>query len=231
MDPSNVVHDPAVPTPSTHAAASHRVCVSCFEELNATVPTVMQRTNSLERIVIAQERLSIPSPTRRQQSSSQLSDLAECPVCNENLADLGPPSVQELHVKQCLEGGAGTLTQSARYLVYRLPQESTLIGVECEPIYVFNWCSADGASFIGVICLEEFKEGSMIARLSCLCSFHNGEIITRFTRRSSEWPSGNRTRTLTLPPFLPFQCVCHRGCNVGEIAQYTPAKACHINPI
>ena len=96
----------------------------------------MQRTSSLERIVVAQERLSVPSPTRRQQSSSQLSDLAECPVCNENLEDLGPPSVQELHVKQCLEGGAGTSPQAAKYLVYKLPGESTLVGVECELIRV-----------------------------------------------------------------------------------------------
>ena len=90
----------------------------------------------MERIVIAQERLSVPSPTRRQQSSSQLSDLADCPVCNENLEDLGPPSVQELHVKQCLEGGAGTSPQSAKYLVYRLPGESTLVGIECELICI-----------------------------------------------------------------------------------------------
>ena len=110
--------------------------MSCFEELNATVPTNMQRTTSLERIVIAQERLSVPSPTRRQQSSSQLSDLAECPVCNENLEDLGPPSLQELHVKQCLEGGTGTSPPSAKYLVYKLPGESTLVGVECKLIHI-----------------------------------------------------------------------------------------------
>lgn len=136
MDPSDVVHDPAVPIPVTHAAASHRVCTSCFEELNVTIPPNVQRTSSLERIVIAQERLSVPSPTRRQQSSSQLSDLAECPVCNENLEDLGPPSLQELHVKHCLEGGAGTSPQSAKYLVYKLPGESTLVGVECELICI-----------------------------------------------------------------------------------------------
>ena len=132
MDPTDVVHDPAIPIPTTHTATSHRVCVPCFEELNATVPTNVQRASSLERIVVAQERLSVPSPTRRQQSNSQLSDLADCPVCGENLEDLGPPSVQELHVKQCLEGGAGTSPQSAKYLVYRLPGESTLVGVECE---------------------------------------------------------------------------------------------------
>lgn len=132
------MYDPAIPVPATHTATSHRVCISCFEELNATVPTNMQRTTSLERIVVAQERLSVPSPTRRQLSSSQLSDLAECPVCNENLEDLGPPSVQELHVKQCLEGGAGTSPQSAKYLVYKLPGESTLVGIECKLIHIHS---------------------------------------------------------------------------------------------
>jgi hypothetical protein len=46
--------------------------------------------------------------------------------------------VQELHVRQCLEGGTGTSPQSAKYLVYKLPGESTLVGVECELIRAYN---------------------------------------------------------------------------------------------
>lgn len=65
--------------------------------------------------------------------------------------------MQEAHVKNCLEGGSGATPQAAKYLVYKLPTESTLIGVEC------------------VICLEEFVAESTVARLSCLCSFHNCE--------------------------------------------------------
>lgn len=39
-----------------------------------------------------------------------------------------------------------------------------------QPIsFLFRSCH------LGVICLEEFTEGSVVARLSCLCSFHNGE--------------------------------------------------------
>lgn len=143
--------------------------------------------------MVDQERLNVPGRLSRQQSSSQLSDLAEyvhlflilqakctyssprCPVCNSNLADLGDAYEQESHVKNCLDGGSGTTPQAAKYLVYKLPAESTLIGVEC------------------VICLEEFVKGlfhttqkyymnlnnryllgSAVARLSCLCSFHNG---------------------------------------------------------
>ncbi|TFK55808.1 hypothetical protein OE88DRAFT_1652296 [Heliocybe sulcata] len=57
--------------------------------------------------------------------------LRRCPVCSQNLEELGDSSVQEAHVKLCLEGGAGASPPTAKYLVYRLPAESALIGVEC----------------------------------------------------------------------------------------------------
>jgi hypothetical protein len=54
-------------------------------------------------------------------------------VCNQDLDDVGDATEQEEHVRQCLEGGAaGQGPASARYLVYRLPAESALLGVECE---------------------------------------------------------------------------------------------------
>lgn len=53
-----------------------------------------------------------------------------CPVCNKNLDDVGTASEQESHVRNCLEGGSSS-PQAAKYLVYRLPAESVLIGVEC----------------------------------------------------------------------------------------------------
>ena len=105
----------------------------------------------MERIVVDQRRLSIPSPTLGTgQTNSQISDLAEyvsftvvssvrifmvaysCPVCGANLVDIGPPSLQEAHVRSCLEGGTGTSPPTAKYLVYKLPEESALIGTECE---------------------------------------------------------------------------------------------------
>ncbi len=55
-------------------------------------------------------------------------------MCNRNLDTIGNASEQEVHVKNCLEGGSGTTPQTAKYLVYSLPAESTLIGVECELI-------------------------------------------------------------------------------------------------
>ncbi|KAH9943326.1 uncharacterized protein BXZ73DRAFT_87675 [Epithele typhae] len=167
LDPSDVVSDPAFPD-SPPTASQQRVCVGCHEEVTASIPRSLSasRTNSMERIFIDQRRLNIPSPTRAQ-SSSQLSDLAECPVCNSGLSDMGPPHVQEAHVKNCLEGGTGTAPQTAKYLVYKLPAESSLIGHEC------------------VICLEEFVTGSTVARLSCLCSFHNACLSSWLQRGKS----------------------------------------------
>ena len=80
MDPSDIVHDASFPD-ATPVATQQRVCLSCYEEVTAAVPAGLAaaRTNSLERIFIDQRRLNIPSPTRAQ-SSSQLSDLAECVI-------------------------------------------------------------------------------------------------------------------------------------------------------
>lgn len=58
--------------------------------------------------------------------------LCRCPVCNVNLSEIGSPEEQEIHVKACLEGGTGTAPHLAKYLVYELPSESTLVGAECE---------------------------------------------------------------------------------------------------
>ena len=152
---------------------SQRVCQNCYEEVTATVPNGLHssRASTMERIFIDQARLSIPSPTAGE-TSSQISDLAECPVCNTNLVELGPAHVQESHVKSCLEGG-GTAPQTAKYLVYKLPAESALIGTECMSAPCLL-CVLTYRLRLGVICLEEFVKGSTVARLSCLCSFHNG---------------------------------------------------------
>ncbi len=48
-------------------------------------------------------------------------------MCSQNLGEVGDA---ETHVKNCLEGGAGT-PQPTRYLVYPLRPESALVGVEC----------------------------------------------------------------------------------------------------
>ncbi|OAX43853.1 FYVE-domain-containing protein [Rhizopogon vinicolor AM-OR11-026] len=168
LDPSDIVRDPVFPE-SAASTSSQRVCQGCHDEINASVPARFSGSTSsaMERIVIDQRRLMAPGTLHRQESSSQLSDLAECPVCSTSLADLGLPAEQEAHVKSCLEGGAGTTPEAAKYLVYKLPAESALLGVEC------------------VICLEEFAKGSLVARLSCFCSFHNACLSSWLQRGRS----------------------------------------------
>lgn len=85
-----------------------------------------------------------------------------CPVCGINLSDLGSAAAQEAHVKICLEGESGTSPQTTRYLVYKLPGESRLIGTECKHLASVGLTKADDAMAIGVICLEEFTEGIRI---------------------------------------------------------------------
>uniref|UniRef100_A0A0W0FCF6 RING-type domain-containing protein n=1 Tax=Moniliophthora roreri TaxID=221103 RepID=A0A0W0FCF6_MONRR len=158
-----------------------------WERDEDVIPSRLQgmRATSMERVFIDQERLTIPS---HGESSSQLSDLAECPVCNRNLDQLGGATEQEAHVKNCLEGGSGTAPQSAKYLVYKLPAESALIGIECEylPRYLRTLLFMFIVS-LGVICLEEFVKGSMVARLSCFCSFHN-TCLSSWLQRGKSCP-------------------------------------------
>jgi hypothetical protein len=72
--------------------------------------------------------------------------------------------MQEAHVKSCLDGGVtgpASAQQAGKYLVYKLPAESTLIGIECEfPILPIPEWHAHGNLGLGAICLEEFVKGA-----------------------------------------------------------------------
>lgn len=72
---------------------------------------------------------SITSLTGNQETNHSF---YSCPVCNQNLDEVGDAVLQEQHVKQCLEGNS-TGPATSRYLVYNLPAESALLGVECKP--------------------------------------------------------------------------------------------------
>lgn len=90
--------------------------------------------------------------------------------------------------------------------VYRLKPESSLVGVECSsfpssPIPLFSppsllkpyltssslslLLSSPSLRFTGVICLEEFLSGSKVARLNCLCSFHDHCLSSWLSRGRS----------------------------------------------
>ena len=72
-----MVQDPAVHEGLT-SNSLHRVCTSCYDITNANVPSRFQglHTASMERIVVDQGHLAVPS-TPRGEVSSQISDLSE----------------------------------------------------------------------------------------------------------------------------------------------------------
>lgn len=83
LEASEVVRDPAMAADgANHEGPSmQRVCEACFDETNANaeMPARLRRSSSstVERIVIDEQRLAIPRNLRHQESSSQISDLAE----------------------------------------------------------------------------------------------------------------------------------------------------------
>ena len=73
---------------------------------------------------------------RKQKKRSSV--MLECPVCAKNLTGYLTVQAGEDHVKSCLEGNHASSTSGVRFVVYRLNENSTMIGQEC------------------VICFEEF---------------------------------------------------------------------------
>lgn len=81
LDPTEVVQDPAMQDSSPSYNSPQRVCETCFDETNArtSIPSRLQgsSSSSMERIVIDEGRLAVPRDSRRDETSSQISDLAE----------------------------------------------------------------------------------------------------------------------------------------------------------
>lgn len=72
----------------------------------------------------------------------------ECPVCGQSLE-----FNREAHLDSCL-GQQHIKILGNRYLVEDVGRNDERIGKECE------------------ICFEEYQEGDRIARMNCLCLYH-----------------------------------------------------------
>ncbi|OAD76043.1 hypothetical protein PHYBLDRAFT_110566 [Phycomyces blakesleeanus NRRL 1555(-)] len=92
----------------------------------------------------------VASPMQRSKSAQSL--MAECPVCGANFMGVRQ-NEQEHHLQKCLNTGSPPV-RLVRYVVYQLSSSSTQLDDECP------------------ICFEEFKTGDKIARMICLCSYH-----------------------------------------------------------
>ncbi|SPO27125.1 uncharacterized protein UTRI_10586_B [Ustilago trichophora] len=179
---AEIVVDPSLPgMAASEALVPTRVCNGCHAELQ--LPPQLQNMRGAEAMMAASRTRSGGDPSSRSgvetrldedvlQStlappsdvSSRASELTECPVCTTTLSTLGGTEEQEAHVRNCLENGGGGSMQGGRYLVYKLPENSPIVGKECS------------------ICMEDFVANSTIARLPCLCYFHRGCIDSWFKR-------------------------------------------------
>ncbi|SNX85550.1 uncharacterized protein MEPE_04259 [Melanopsichium pennsylvanicum] len=178
---AEIVVDPSLPgMAASEAIAPTRVCNGCHAELQ--LPPQLQNRRGTEAMMAASRRGSGGDPSSRNgvetrldedmrsalappsDVSSRASELTECPVCSTSLSALGNSEEQEAHVRNCLENGGGGSLQGGRYLVYKLPENSPIVGKECS------------------ICMEDFMASSTIARLPCLCYFHRGCIDSWFKR-------------------------------------------------
>ncbi|ORY07485.1 hypothetical protein K493DRAFT_101580 [Basidiobolus meristosporus CBS 931.73] len=101
---------------------------------------------------------SIMNSSLLSRTNSQASLMNECPVCFASLASISMDrGAQEQHVQECLETREfSTSPRGSRYLNFKLKEDSNLLGQECP------------------ICFEEFELDETIARLTCLCTYHQG---------------------------------------------------------
>ncbi|BGO93036.1 hypothetical protein NBRC10512v2_005322 [Rhodotorula toruloides] len=128
----------------------YRTCDDCHAALS--LPSGVGMTSFLSPQSFFPASPSLGSVTPSEAAASDASDLVECPVCGTGLSGIGDKVQQEAHVRHCLERGGGSIA-SGRYLVFTLPP-GPLVGEECG------------------VCWAEFEVGDKMARMVCLCTFH-----------------------------------------------------------
>ncbi|PWN26434.1 FYVE-domain-containing protein [Jaminaea rosea] len=181
LSADELVIDPGVPEMffAESSMGISRICAGCHAERQ--LPPALRNTRGGADLMLrsaAQERGG-PSTADAAEGygatttafsssvSSRASELNECPVCNVTLAQFGCQQDQEEHLRICLENGGGGSVQGGRYLVYRLQEDSPIISKEC------------------VICFEELLAGQAVARLPCLCFFHEPCVASWLGRGKS----------------------------------------------
>ncbi|KAG2187515.1 hypothetical protein INT44_005204 [Umbelopsis vinacea] len=136
MARSQIVQDPSIPGWQQVQMASQpqRICDRCYSEMR---PTISSRSATAPPT----QPQRMPGSGHIRKSSSSQSIMSECPVCGKRLCDISlDKSAQEEHVQTCLNVGSPSVA-TVRYVSYKLPEQSPLIGQEC------------------LICFEEFESG------------------------------------------------------------------------
>ncbi|GAA6007058.1 hypothetical protein JCM11491_001491 [Sporobolomyces phaffii] len=160
IDPFLVVREPGIPPTledlqpwALSTPLLYRTCDSCHTALALPQGLATGGASS----VLSPQSFFPPSPsvgsaTPSETNVSEASELTECPCCGASLGAFGARATQEAHVRKCLEDGEGSIS-SGRYLVFNLPP-GPLVGEDCG------------------ICFEECEINDRMARLVCLCTFH-----------------------------------------------------------
>ncbi|TPX30946.1 hypothetical protein SmJEL517_g05626 [Synchytrium microbalum] len=151
----------------------HRVCDSCIDVLTSAaspLPAALRKTatlpNSNRNLLAIPRHIDPVSPRPGSIASEAESILNECPVCQTRFDGTLDEAEVEAHVGDCLRkistGGKGLIVNGNRYTVQVLTQD--MPGRECA------------------ICFEEFVKSQRIARLNCLCVFHQDCIQSWFSK-------------------------------------------------
>ncbi|KAJ3181831.1 hypothetical protein HDU85_003346 [Gaertneriomyces sp. JEL0708] len=145
-----------------------RVCDACFAKLTKRRSRhTPVNISGFESDVAKMDVSDLESPISPTRHSLADSIMNECPVCQRTLdPDQMGQSEMEAHVAGCLNAistgrGEGLVVSGNRYIAQVLKED--LISKECP------------------ICFEEFLEGQRIARLNCLCIYHENCIETWFS--------------------------------------------------
>jgi hypothetical protein len=176
LEPEEVVLDPQADLITRLSIASLRVqrtCQPCHEEV---VNRANRAPGSPSGLALGSDLLAAmfdssahtPGSPMTASFTSEQSVLTECPVCGFKLSSLMNTQDQEDHVRNCLNNGRASTVQAHRYLVFKLG-ESPLVGQECS------------------ICFVEFEVGSEVARMACLCYFHQA-CLKSWLQRSHGCP-------------------------------------------
>ncbi|CAO3589453.1 unnamed protein product [Absidia cylindrospora] len=152
-----IVEDPLISTSHYPIIALNpqRVCEACIRIPIKADPISIAHSSSVQDNLGGnsangsnQRHLSM----NMRRSDSQQSLMVECPVCGSGLLGMRKEQ-QEYHLNQCLNTGSPVI-RPPRYIIYTLMEGVSQVGDECP------------------ICFEEFQVGNKIARMVCLCSYH-----------------------------------------------------------
>lgn len=94
-----------------------------------------------------------------------------CPFCNAVFRPEVKSEDREVHISYCLKGaefsGSPSQHRANRMIIYRISEQECRGRNEC------------------VVCFEEFKPSSSVARLECLCIYHEKCILDWFSRKGA----------------------------------------------